>query len=259
MSMTLLNVAGAAGGPGDDFAAAGEGSWAVAIDGATARPGVETGCIHDPAWYARTLGAHLGFLLTLDEEAPLADLLEEAIARTCREHGHTCDLTNPDSPSAAVAIARRSGGRLDALALADSPVVVQTRDELRVVKDDRNDFLGDYSNEGVARARNVPGGFWVASTAPQAAHEALTASTVWADVERVAVLTDGAARLVERFGIWEWGELVQRLADEGPAAVIARTRRAEEAETDEDRARFKRRGKQHDDATAILWAPGAQP
>jgi hypothetical protein len=64
------------------------------------------------------------------------------------------------------------------------------------------------------------------------------------------VLSDGAARLVERFGLLDWRGLLDVLDHEGPAELIRRTRRAEESETEAERA--GRRGKRHDDATAVL-------
>jgi hypothetical protein len=44
-----------------------------------------------------------------------------AIIATCRLHEHTCDLSNPDSPSTTVVMARQRNDQLDYLILADSP------------------------------------------------------------------------------------------------------------------------------------------
>ena len=48
----------------------------------------------------------------------------------------------------------------------------------------------------------------------------------------------------------DWTELLDLLTDDGPAELIRRTRHPELAETEGERA--GRRGKKHDDATAVL-------
>jgi hypothetical protein len=122
--------------------------------------------------------------------------------------------------------------------------------EIRAIADERTAHLPDYSLEGVRAARNSPGGFYVASTIPDAAYKAIRGTLPTAEVRRAALLSDGAARLVERFHLIDWPELLHLLATEGPDELIRRTRHAERAETDADRA--TRRGKEHDDATAVL-------
>ncbi|MFD0852954.1 hypothetical protein ACFQ07_12015, partial [Actinomadura adrarensis] len=64
---------------------------------------------------------------------------------------------------------------------------------------------------------------------------------------RAALLSDGAARLVERFGLMAWNELLDVLETEGPCELIRRTRTAER-ELEPPTAR----GKRFDDATALL-------
>jgi hypothetical protein len=56
--------------------------------------------------------------------------------------------------------------------------------------------------------------------------------------------------LVERFGLVDWRGLLDLLTTGGPEELIYRTRQAELAETDDEQA--TRRGKKHDDATAVL-------
>jgi NAD(P)-dependent dehydrogenase (short-subunit alcohol dehydrogenase family) len=84
-------------------------------------------------------------------------------------HEHTCDLTDPDSPSATVAAIRARNGRLDYLTLADSPLILDANGHVHAVADDRTAHLPDYSSEGVRAARISPDGFYVASTLPDAA------------------------------------------------------------------------------------------
>ncbi|WP_329518546.1 protein phosphatase 2C domain-containing protein [Spirillospora sp. NBC_01491] len=238
----------------EDFVVAGP-DWVVVLDGATARPGVDSGCRHDPAWLVRRLGGALAGRLAAGAAGaagaggggePLSELLAGAIEMVCAAHAGTCDLDNPDSPSATVAMLRRRGDALDWLVLADSPVLVDTG-EVLVLRDGRVDRLPSYTVEAVRAARNSPGGFWVASTRPEAAYEALGGALPLKEVRRAAVLSDGASRLVERFAVLGWPDLLDLLDRDGPAEVIRRTREAEAAEE-----QAGERGKRYDDATAVM-------
>jgi hypothetical protein len=233
----------------EDFVITGP-TWAIVLDGATARPDLDTGCIHDVAWFVRHLGAELARLLANSPTDPLDDALAAAITAIGRLHEDACDLSNPDSPSATVVAIRQRDSELDYLALADSPLIVDINGQVRAITDDRTANLGDYSAEGVRAARNSPGGFYVASTLPEAAHKAVRGSLATTSVRRAALLSDGAARLVDRFARVDWEQLLDLLAAQGPEELIRLTRQAELAETDTERA--GRRGKKHDDATAVL-------
>jgi hypothetical protein len=237
------------GQPNEDFVITGP-TWAIVLDGASPRPGIDTGCIHDVPWIVRHLGTELARVLTNWPHAPLDDALAGAITATRRLHEHTCDLSHPDSPSATVVAIRQRDDQLDYLTLADSPLIVDTDGEIHAIADERTAHLPDYSVEGVRAARNTPGGFYVASTKPDAAYKAIRGALPTAIVRRAALLSDGAARLVERFRVMDWRDLLELLATEGPEDLIRRTRQAESAESDAERA--TRRGKQHDDATAVL-------
>ncbi|MFV2173828.1 hypothetical protein [Actinomadura sp. LOL_011] len=256
----------------EDFVAAGPG-WVVLLDGATAPPGVDSGCRHDPAWLVRRLGGRIAAGLAAAGGEPLPDLVAEAIKVTAEAHAGTCDLGNPDSPSATVSVLRRRADAVDWFVLADSPILFETAAEpgragapqddgrptgtgtrdaagVHVCRDDRVDRLPSYTLEAVRAARNSPGGFWVASTRPEAAHEARTRRVPLRGLRRAAVLSDGASRLVERFDRLSWAGLLRMLDEDGPAEVVRRTREAEaEAAPPADAVR---RGKRHDDATAVL-------
>jgi len=67
-------------------------------------------------------------------------------------------------------------------------------------------------------------------------------------LRRAAVLTDGAARLVERFNLLDWTDLIKMLDTEGPTELIRRIRAAENTIDPAPGSR----GKPHDDATAVL-------
>jgi hypothetical protein len=77
-----------------------------------------------------------------------------------------------------------------------------------------------------------------------------------AGLRGVALLSDGATRLVDRFGLAGWPELLATLRTGGPAALIAANRAAEAG--DPDGARWPRT-KITDDATALWWAWPAEP
>jgi len=239
----LATMAGAPGRPNEDYAAAGPG-WAVVLDGATQADGVDTGCVHDVPWLVRHLAAALIGQLGVST-APLAQILAGAIEATCRAHAGSCDLANPDSPSSTVAIVRVAGDALDCLVLGDSPVLLQAGERITAVTDDRVDHLRPggrpYSRVLVRAKRNAPGGFWVASTDPGAAREAVCVSA--AGVTHAALLTDGVTRLVGCYG-YDWPGVFAVLRQDGPAALIDRVRAAE-------RAAPPAGGKPHDDATAV--------
>ena len=239
---------GAPGHVNEDYAICGN-EWAVVLDGATAPADVDSGCIHDVPWLVRRLAAGLARRLLLSS-APLPDLLAGAIEETRDAHGGTCDLGNPDSPSSTASIVRVRDGAADYLTLADSPIVIRAADQaLTPAIDDRLAHLPGgrpYSLELVRSLRNRPGGFWVASTDPEAAYHAVTGSTPFGAGTEVGIFTDGVSRLVESFG-YEWEHVFSILETTGPGGVIALVRAAE-------RERPLPGVKRHDDATAVLMA-----
>ncbi|GGO84892.1 protein phosphatase 2C domain-containing protein [Wenjunlia tyrosinilytica] len=231
------------GAVNEDFVLGTE-DFVIVMDGCTSLT-ESTGCIHDVPWLVRRLGGHLFRALTAEEGVPLRNALADAINSVCADHASTCDLSNPDSPSTTVAIVRRAGGWLDCLVLADSPVVVEMRDgSVATVRDTQNAPLPGNNRD----LRNTDAGFWVASTKPEAAAKCVTDRWPLDRLRRVAVLTDGVTRLVERYG-WTYEKLMHELDQSGPAALIRTVR---EAELATERGRF--RGKHHDDATAVLCA-----
>ncbi|MER6936694.1 protein phosphatase 2C domain-containing protein [Nocardioides sp. NPDC127514] len=233
----------------EDFVLVGQ-NFAVVLDGASPVRGLDTGCIHDVPWLVRTLAGQLLALLTRSNDS-LGDILAHAIEGVNGAHAGTCDLSNPNSPSSTVAILRRRRQEIDYLVLADSPIVVQRHDgTITAITDDRIDHLPDYSVAGISKLRNSPDGFWVASTRPEAGGMAVTGtlslngSGPAEEIRAAALLSDGAATLVERHG-GEWAETM-RLLEQGPRVLIGHVRSADEVSTG------KFRGKRHDDATAVL-------
>ena len=220
-------------------------SFVVVLDGVTVPAGVDTGCQHDVPWLVRNLGELLASGLARQPGKPLTEITVEAIRDLRQRHGQTCDLTNPDSPSSTVAILRVDGHRLDYLVLCDSLIVLLGRDAYTVVTDARTARLTAFDPASVARRRNAPDGFWVASTDPDAARQALTGSVELRDLQGALVMTDGAGRLVERFGR-TWADMARLARAEGPRAVLREVRAQEHAEPP------GRRGKRFDDATLAV-------
>ncbi|HEY2579067.1 MAG TPA: protein phosphatase 2C domain-containing protein [Streptosporangiaceae bacterium] len=262
----------------EDLAASGPG-WALVLDGATPAPGVASGCVHDVPWLVRTLAAAVTARLTIagpdqptvlttsgpdqptplttspDQPTPLttsgpdrlAALVAGAIGEVRDAHAGTCDLANPDSPSSTLAVARVSGVMLEYLVLCDSPILLAHRDgRLTLVADDRLARLPGhrpYSTAQIRAWRNRPGGFWVASTDPAASYHAVQGAVSLDAVTDVALFTDGVTRLADWYG-YRWPDILARLRDAGPAALLGLLRAAE-------RAYPNPRQKQHDDATVV--------
>jgi hypothetical protein len=219
--------------------------WAVVLDGATPVPGTDSGCRHGVPWLVHRLAAALAGRLTLGGPGSLAATLAAAIGEVRDAHAGTCDLANPDTPSSTAALARVRGGVLEYLVLCDSPIVLRRADGgIELIADDRLARLpgGRPYPPGLVRAhRNRPGGFWVASTDPAAADQAVTGSTDLATVKDAALVTDGVTRLADWYG-YGWTEILATLAGQGPDALLDLVRAAERADP---RPRVKR----HDDAT----------
>ncbi|MEO3930153.1 protein phosphatase 2C domain-containing protein [Micromonosporaceae bacterium B7E4] len=224
--------------------------FAVVVDGATAEPDTDPGCVHGVRWFAVSLTGELARLLTGDtaRASPLTEVLYRALDTVAGAHAHTCDLTNLCSPSGTVAMLRTTPEDLEYLVLGDAAFVAEDgrREDQVVVSDDRIRRFDDRPWAQVRYVRNVPGGFWVAGSRPEAARHAVTGVLPLARFSRAALLTDGAARLVERYG-WDWSALLKLLAARGPTGLIAETRAFERRTPP---GRFP--GKAHDDATAVL-------
>ena len=74
-------------------------------------------------------------------------------------------------------------------------------------------------------ARNVPGGFWVAAWSdPAAVAHSLTGEIPLHAIHRVILLTDGAARAVKPFNLYNWPGIFSVVAREGAAGLIKQIR-----------------------------------
>ena len=239
----------------------------VVLDGLSAPQGVG-GCRHGTPWYVTRLGTRL--LMHATEQARLRDALAISIADVAALHGSACDLQHPGTPSSTVAMARRHGGELEALVLADSSVLVETDSGVDVMTDTRVGDIARGAQEaalsaplGVARDqriaelvseqrrwRNTPNGYWIAQSDPVAADQALTQKWTIDRVSRVAVMTDGASRLADTYEMRSWSTLLDLLSEQGPAGVIDETRKFESDDPDGTRwPRYKSR----DDIAIAFW------
>ncbi|WP_405087968.1 protein phosphatase 2C domain-containing protein [Microbispora sp. NBC_01389] len=272
MRVALATEPATPGRENEDFIAATPDA-VVLLDGSGTPAGSESGCTHGVAWYARTLGSTL--LTSMTQSAgSLSELLAEGIKATTSLHDFTCDVSHPGSPSATVVMLRRSGDFLDWLVLADSVLILDTgQPEPTVITDDREaqvgasyrermDSLDSTSPEHVAAHReyvetlrdhrNRDGGFWVASVDPLVAEQALTGSVPVHEVRAAALLSDGASRLVDRFHLTTWRDLLGLLGQAGPNELIRQVRTAEQSDPHGQRWP---RGKTYDDAAVAYCRP----
>jgi hypothetical protein len=281
MQVTLASRHSPDAASNEDFIAA-TASVVVVIDGASVPAGLGTGCPHGTAWFARRLGTQLLALVTTKTDHSPTDSLAQAITDVAALHADTCDLGHPGSPSATVAILREQPEAVDCLVLGDTTILLDEPAGVRVLTDDRLESVAAGQHSAMhqhatgsadhdrsfaelvteqRRHRNHPDGFWVASTDPSAAEHALTDTVPRNTVHRAAVLSDGATRLVDRFGLLDWPSFLEILAEQGPDALIERVRAAE---TSDPEGRRWPRGKRHDDASAAYLVlnrdnPGAHP
>ncbi|MGV4888452.1 hypothetical protein ACSR0Z_17895 [Streptomyces viridosporus] len=199
-------------------------------------------------------------------DVSLPDGLALALERVAAMHPE-CDLANPGTPSATVAILRQRHGVLDHLVLADSPVVFEGAEGHTVITDLRvDDVLLDLRAEveshethtqghrealqrlvlAQREVRNTPDGYWVAGATPEAARHSLTGSTKLQEVRSAAVMSDGVSRLVTEYGMATWKEIFTTLRTDGPRGLIESVRKTEA--TDPTGRRWPRY-KSGDDAT----------
>lgn len=253
----------------EDFAAVAP-SAAVLLDGAGIPAGIESGCVHGVAWFARTLGTALLARASDPAGDSLAACLRAAIAAVRALHGGTCDLEHPWTPTATVVAIRVRGGELEYLVLTDSSLVLtKVGGQTQVVTDRRLDAALHGTRTALDRIplrdptyaaafrdhmhavqglRNTAGGFWVAAADPTVAEHSLTGYCPLAGLESALLVSDGASLRADLFGLLSWAELTELVRRDGPAELIRQVRAAE---ADDPDGRRWRRSKATDDATAV--------
>ena len=234
----------------------------VILDGASAFAPVAV----STAEYVDLLGRHLQRSLSSGPRVDLRTALHAGIRQTARE----LELMPGESPSSTVAIVRRSERHVEALVLGD--ILLAMSDE--VITDDRlqsvavpaqiaykdrlirgsgfdtahREMLADLQSQQ-RRARNRPGGYWVAEADPDAAAQALV-KTRLLSVTRWAVLaTDGAYVTMQHLGLFNAPALTSASGPE----LLELLRRCESWEATEDPdAVDLPRAKRHDDKTLAV-------
>jgi hypothetical protein len=265
----LASAAAGAHAENEDFAAV-SAVGAVLLDGAGMPDDMESGCSHGTPWYARQLGITLLSAISAEDGRSLQRSLADSITHVRLMHVRVCDLSGGGSPSATVVAVRVRNDHLEYLVLSDSVLLIRaTAAEPLVIKDDRMERLcrphmawmnrlpiGTPEHTaalrefiGTVRAqRNIDDGFWVATDDPAAACHSLTGSVPLTEVQTVQLLSDGACRLTDPFGLLTWAELADVIRTEGPADAVRRTR---SAEASDPRGLRWPRGKVTDDATIV--------
>jgi hypothetical protein len=219
-------------------------SAVLLLDGATApSPEGPSG-----GWYAGLLARRLADGLRAAPDADLAVTLADAIADVAGDHG----LEPRNSPSSTVAMLRWQDEWVDALVLADSPIVAFGGFGLDVVSDDRLATLRDegklQTGADVRRRRNADDGFWVAEADPGAAAHALRRSWPRAEVDAVLLASDGVSIGVDEYGLFDWPSVLAMTRADGPDAVLDAVRTAEKLDPDGERWP---RAKRHDDQALV--------
>ncbi|MEU1125808.1 hypothetical protein ABZ371_20140 [Streptomyces sp. NPDC005899] len=258
MRIELATEPGSPERPNEDWASAvvpasGQGGVLVLLDGVTP-PAGDVGCVHPVPWFTARLGGSLAELGASRRDLTLTEVLAESIRRTADSHGGGCDLSHARTPQATVVLARWDEERVEHLVLSDSALLLEAPDGLVVpVLDDRLDRLPPGLLASVAatdtQARNKEGGFFTAAADPLVAARAVTGVTPRAAVRALAALTDGAGRWTETFREGDWSAAFGLLRKAGAQGLIDRVRELERGDTERT---YLRRGKTHDDATAVL-------
>ncbi|MEW2147233.1 hypothetical protein AB0869_30935 [Micromonospora vinacea] len=247
MHVSLATSAGRAGRPNEDFVGAVPGC-VVLLDGAGI-PGAESVCFHGVAWYTHRLGGVLLGHLSRGDGRDLAAILATAITEIAAEHSDTCAVADPSSPQATVAMVRAHPDRLEWLLLADSILVLDRADAGPLVVTDERETTArrecsaplagvipgtpEYDRvrascvSALRALRNQPGGYWIAKDDPRAAREAVTGSRPLAGLDGVALLSNGASRIVSPYGRTDWPGVLDLLRASGPSGVIASVRQVE--------------------------------
>ena len=124
----------------------------VLLDG-VGIPGTESICHHGVAWYAHTLGATVLGRLSRHPAVDLVEALADSIEHVAGLHRHSCDLADPSSPQATVAVVRYGELGLDHLVLAHAFVVLDRHDLVpQVVTDPREVGVRARRTSGRCRA-----------------------------------------------------------------------------------------------------------
>jgi Protein phosphatase 2C len=275
VKVTMASDAGHVGRPNEDFVGAVPGA-VVLLDGAGIR-GTDSICHHGAAWYSHTLGTTLLGQLSREPRVDLIAALAESIGQVSGQHRRTCDVDNPSSPQSTVAIVRFDADRVDLLVLADVFVVVDPSEAgPQVITDSREVSVRsecsavlrglsvgtpEYERtklsviDALRARRNQPGGYWIAKEDPQAAAHAVTGSVPLSQLDGVALLSNGASRVVDPYRLAPWPGVLDLIRTKGPGEILRRVRAAETETSATDSSAAIR----HPDDATIAYCEPAEP
>lgn len=220
-------------------------------------------------WIAEQVGQRLRNELIDDPGVELMKVVESVIV----ELVDTYDLTPGQAPSTTLALLRVHHDQVDALVIADSPIIIKQRSgALAEVRDRRLDQIssryprpkGSPSHSdpdwvdryrSIESHRNQPDGFWTISASPEAADEAVVADLPLSEFEAALLMTDGVSVLKDTYEPEGWASSFDQLVAEPQVAV---DRAVYLERQDADCQRWPR-GKRHDDkAIASVATTGAR-
>lgn len=268
MQVAAATAAGSEETPNEDAVFSSPNSIVV-LDGLSAPSDLPHACLHGTPWFVHRLGATMTGLLG-DPATSMREALRASINAVNDLHPECISDLNA-VPASTVVSVRITSDQLEYLVLSDSVLILDDDGEISTVSDARVSELATEevdatlstpagSRERKAalsrlvkvqrKLRNAPDGYWVAAASPEAADHAVTGAVSLGRFRRAALLTDGASRLVDLFGVYGWEQLLDSLEAAGPAALITQTRATEA--TDPDGVRWPRYKGSDDAAVAYL-------
>lgn len=276
MRVTLATEPAARGRANEDFGAF-SSKVAVLLDGATVPagvPGSPAPCAHGARWFTRELGTRILAELSAEPPVWIAEGVARAIDDTAAHHAQTCPIDDQTHPAATIAVLRELPDEYEYYVLGDSTIVFDLTTGEPVARSDKR--LSDIAvaerkrvmstapgtaarQEALAALikaeqahRNVRDGYWIAATNPDVAARGRQGHVRRGTLRRAALLSDGAASAVERYGLMDWGRALDAIESQGPDYLVRQVRSAESA--DPDGARWPRI-KAGDDATVLFCTP----
>jgi hypothetical protein len=275
VAMNVYRHVDGAGTTCEDLANATDaGAWV--LDGASGaeRAGV-TDAPTDGRWYVERLDAYLDASLSAD--APLPEVVREGVsvlesAYHSFEGSHDTGILG--HPLAAGALVRFDDEYIEYLLSADCSLAVERADgtvetvlgdgprtlDQRVVDEIRRRKADGLTHEAAKRATrsmivdnrrelNRPGGYWALSFDERAVDHARGSTLSTADVDGLALFSDGFERLTEQYDALTYEALFETVRAEGPEPLFERLRRIER---DDDDCTEYPRIKPQDDAALLV-------
>lgn len=251
------------------------GAWV--LDGASGAERTSiTDAPTDGRWYVERLDTYLAS--SLSAAASLPEVIREGlgvVASDYRSFEGNRDTGVVHHPLAAAALVRFDDGYLEYLLSADCNLAVERPDgtvetvlgdgprtlDQRVVDEIQRRKAADGLTHAAAkretrelivenrRQLNHPGGYWALSFDDRAVDHARGSTLSTADVNAVALFSDGFERLTERYDALAYETLFETVREEGPQPLFDELRRIErEDESCEIYPRIKPR----DDAALLI-------